>query len=73
MTPVRITNDYHHTSTTVRVRVLPDGTILMSPRQERRAWRKLCGITGCTCSGYAGARPALPIDPRRRSQAEDKP
>jgi hypothetical protein len=47
-----LTNDFHNTSTCVRV---PDDGSL-SERQIRRCWKALCGIEECTCSGYLGTR-----------------
>ncbi len=46
-------NEYHATTATVR----PAWGGTLSHEQVRRAWRKLCGVAGCTCGGPAGERP----------------
>lgn len=47
-----LTNDFHNTETTIRAGLAGK----VSRRQIRRAWRKLCGVTGCVCGDAAGAR-----------------
>jgi hypothetical protein len=49
---IKLVNTFHNTSTTVRA---GDGDRI-SRRTERRVWRALCGIDGCTCSGAGGVR-----------------
>jgi hypothetical protein len=44
-------NDFHNTTVVVVVR----GGIL-SPAQVKRAQRALCGVAGCTCGDFLGAR-----------------
>ncbi len=44
-----LTNDFHGTSTRIRV----GADMIVSARTCRRAWRDLCGIDDCTCSGIA--------------------
>lgn len=61
MKNVAIRNDFHNSSTRLRVRLVwhirGTATIYPSPTQIRRARRQLCGISGCECSQYAcGAR-----------------
>lgn len=51
MNKITLTNDFH--GTTINL-VLRAGRL--SPRQIRRAWRALCGIADCCCSGEAGQR-----------------
>lgn len=48
---IELTNDFHNTATRVRT---SDG--YLSEGQVQRAWRALCGIEGCMCSGHAGVR-----------------
>jgi hypothetical protein len=48
---VTIKNDYHNTT----VVVVSRGRIL-SPSQIKRARRILCGVAGCTCGDFMGAR-----------------
>ena len=45
-------NSFHRTRARLRV---PD-TMIVSPRQEKRLWRALCGIDGCLCCGMGGVR-----------------
>jgi len=56
---ITLTNDYHNTETTIWARI-PAGSdqILITPSQVKAARKKLCGITGCTCSDDAGTRPS---------------
>lgn len=51
-------NDFHNSRTTVRYR---DGQPL-SPRQIRRAARRLCGMAGCECSCLLGTRGEQEVD-----------
>jgi len=48
---VTLTNEFHNRET--RVRVI-DGRV--SHRAGLRAWRALCGVERCTCSGQLGQR-----------------
>ena len=50
-----LTNSFHGTQT--RVRPTFNGTeYRLNKSQVARAWRKLCGISGCTCGGPCGER-----------------
>ena len=51
-----LTNDFHGTATKVLAREVLPGRIGLTYRQVRRAKRRLCGIQGCRCGGYAGER-----------------
>lgn len=53
---VTITNNFHDTR--VRLRARPGSFV--SAGQVARARAKLCGVTGCTCSNYAGMRGPQP-------------
>jgi hypothetical protein len=46
-------NDFHHTEVQINLR----STRRLSKYQVKRAWKALCGIKTCTCSGPAGERP----------------
>ena len=50
---ITLTNDFHGTQVTLRLQ----GAFL-SAGQEKKAWKSLCGIKGCTCSGPIGIRGA---------------
>ena len=52
---ITLTNNFHHTSVTLRARRSPRGMVL-SRRQVLRARRELCGCEGCTCGGPLGER-----------------
>lgn len=54
---VKLSNDYHNTTVTLRV---PEHGCI-SKRQVRRAELTLCGMDDCSCSGTLGERPALEI------------
>ena len=45
-------NTLHNTTATVRASVGDR----ISRRTERRVWKDLCGIEGCTCAGAGGVR-----------------
>jgi hypothetical protein len=53
---ITLKNSFHNS--TARVRISRPAAMAhyhrnafnISPSQERRAWRKLCGIESCTCS-----------------------
>ena len=49
-----IRNDFHNTEVQINLR----GTRRLSKYQVKRAWKALCGIQMCECSGPAGERPA---------------
>ena len=53
MKTITLTNDFHNTEARVR----PDGDGYLNPQQVRRAWKKLCGMDDCLCSGSLGDRP----------------
>jgi len=48
-------NDFHATRAVVRP-TGPDKRLTNS--QVKRAWRKLCGMSDCTCGDEAGCRPS---------------
>lgn len=59
MISVKLTNNFHNTTATVRAVVLDFGThqeITLAKRQMDRAARKLCGIKDCRGGGPAGIR-----------------
>ncbi len=56
-TTIKLTNKYHCTEATLRVR---DGHI--NDRQYRRALRKLCGMADCSCAGHTSR--GIEIQPR---------
>lgn len=62
---ITLRNDFHGTEARVR-----EG--LLSARQVRRAWRKLCGMQECRCSGYLGARGPQECDVREMFQSDPK-
>lgn len=47
-----LANTFHGTK--ARIRATPGAHV--SRRTERRVWRALCGMEGCTCSGAGGVR-----------------
>lgn len=51
MIEITLTNDFHNSDIVLRVR----GKRL-SANQVAAARERLCGITGCTCGGFAGER-----------------
>lgn len=53
---ITLTNNFHGTSTRVRIKPASGGLYLLSKRQAHEAWRKLCGVSGCSCGGIAGER-----------------
>jgi hypothetical protein len=53
---ITYSNDFHGTSTTVRVHDNGTGRYYLSARQVKRARNALCGIVGCTCGGVLGER-----------------
>jgi len=59
---VTLTNDFHNSSSTVRLlpcndsRYSSENYRRISRRTAQRVERKLCGISGCTCSDTFGAR-----------------
>jgi hypothetical protein len=58
---ITISNDFHDTQTTARVRVYRSPTSgelygKLSHAQVVRIGRDLCGVPGCTCSPTFGAR-----------------
>jgi hypothetical protein len=58
-TNLTLTNDFHNTSANLRATVLWHGMhceVSLTAHQMKRAARKLCGVTGCTCGGPAGIR-----------------
>ena len=55
MKQIMITNNYHNTSVTLRVR-----NERLSERQIQRAIRALCGVPGCRCGDTFGARGPQP-------------
>lgn len=54
-------NDFHNTQVQVNLR----GSHFLTPYQVRRAWKALCGITTCTCSGALGTRGPQTLEGRR--------
>lgn len=61
MTTITLTNDFHRTTTTVRLRPV-GGHYVISKRAARDANRKLCGISGCCCGDTFGARGGTILD-----------
>lgn len=58
-TIVKLKNDFHGASASVRAQILDYGMhneISLTASQMKRAARKLCGISSCTCGGPAGIR-----------------
>lgn len=53
---VTLSNDFHHS--TVTVRVPADG--VLSIGQSRRVYRELCGMSDCTCGGIRGHQDGIP-------------
>ena len=53
-TTMNLRNDFHNTSTTIRV----EAGELLSRRRVRAIEHRLCGIGGCTCSDDLGIRGA---------------
>jgi hypothetical protein len=60
MQTLTLTNDFHNTSVTLRVK----GGHL-SAGQVARARRELCGVDDCTCSGDVGTRGPQYLEGRR--------
>lgn len=60
MKTVTLTNDFHNTSARVRVstKTSPGHGVIadLTVDQTKRVNRKLCGMSGCTCSGRLGTR-----------------
>lgn len=60
--PTTLRNDFHNSTIRMRLRIgrIPDAEVgpiawaYMSPDQEARANRELCGVAGCTCGGIRG-------------------
>lgn len=57
---ITLRNDFHGTEATFRTMRVVSGVAVLSAAQHRRAQRKLCGATGCTCGLVRGPQPALP-------------
>lgn len=57
---VILTNDFHNTEAAVIVKTMAEGRFagkkFVSQRQAKSAWKKLCGINGCTCCDTFGSR-----------------
>ena len=51
MTTITLTNDFHNTSVTLRMK-----SAYPTKSQVKRAKNTLCGIKDCTCSGIMGMR-----------------
>ena len=60
MMTITLRNDFHNTTVDLRAASLPH---TLTPSQERRVLRVLCGVTGCTCGGVRG--PQYSPDGRR--------
>lgn len=54
-------NDFHNTEVQVNLR----GRTFLTPYQVRRAWKTLCGIRTCVCSGALGTRGPQRLEGRR--------
>ena len=54
---ITLSNDFHNTQATLRV--IPEGDLL-SPSQQRRAEKALCGMADCTCGVVRGEQPGIP-------------
>lgn len=63
-----LTNDFHNTAVTVRVRALShihdEIELPLTQRQITRAKRALCGFRGCTCANTPAGMRGAQIDPR---------
>lgn len=56
---VKLTNNFHNTETVVHAfSRAGSGAIFINRNQVNRAWKKLCGVKGCTCGDVAGCRPS---------------
>ena len=49
---ITLKNDFHNTETSIRV----GANGLVSHRTGQRAWKNLCGQSGCICGGVLGQR-----------------
>ena len=61
MRKVKLTNDFHNTETVVIPKkilshIYNEIEIHLSDSQKKRAWKNLCGMHDCSCSGLAGER-----------------
>ncbi len=66
MMTITLRNDFHNTTVDLRAASLPH---TLTPSQERRVLRVLCGVTGCTCGGVRG--PQRGPDGRRLTVERD--
>ena len=46
---IELRNDYHNTRVLLRTERLGFGTYKLTPHQQQRAWRELCGNKNCRC------------------------
>ena len=57
---IRLSNDFHGSEAIARARVIRESgqviTCKLSARQVKNVQQKLCGVSGCRCSGYLGTR-----------------
>lgn len=57
---IRLSNDFHGSEAIARARVIRESgkviTCELSARQVKTVQQKLCGVSGCSCSGYLGTR-----------------
>lgn len=59
MRKIKLTNDFHNTECVVIPKkimshIYNEIEIHLSASQKKRAWRKLCGMDDCLCSGLVG-------------------
>lgn len=65
---VTLSNDFHGTEVTLRLRARDDGRYSVTRSQARRAWRELCGHDGCTCGDTFGARGGITLYPQAETR-----
>ena len=61
MRKIKLTNDFHNTETVVIPKkiisyIYNEICIQLTKSQKKRAWKNLCGMHDCSCSGLAGER-----------------
>lgn len=65
---ITVTNDFHNTSATMRVRVAPIAHhVIITQAQWERAMRKLCNIKECCCGQLRGAQ-ETPLEGREYAE-----
>ncbi len=57
---IRLSNDFHGSEVVARAKVICESGQLiiceLSARQVKHVQQKLCGVSGCSCSGDLGTR-----------------